>query len=318
MNLLGFWGDIKNMASNKKILSDVAKSLDLNCANKSCVVHGVYRKYNLLIKGSGFFDNNQHVLISLCVKSRNSTVSLQAFLPKGIVMREGTYRRNIYIPIKGGRKHSVERILDFLNHFTTVLEMNGFVNCDEMGCEQNAEIYLVKGEYTFLSRVSADNLRESLMQRKMSDSLKKENFVLGLAGALGGALIASIVVFLVARIGYVASVSSALLGIGLVFGYKWKGVRLSAISAVVCILLSIVFSYLTFRLDMAVSIDKATGIGLAEAFDCTKEIMQNSDAMITYYRNLALMAGAGIIGTIVAVVYELTSQKKEFEIKELS
>lgn len=303
------------MPSNKKILCDVAKSLHLNSVNKSCIVHGVYRKYNLLIKGSGFFDNNQHVVVSFCVKGQ---VPLQAFLPKGIVMREGAYRKNIYIPIRGSRKHNANHILEFLNHFTTVLEMNGFVNCDEQGRECITEIYTVKGEYTFLSRTSADDIRASLMQRGMEDSLKKENFVLGIAGALGGAVIGSFVVFLVARLGYVASISSALLGIGLVFGYKWKGVRLSKISAVICILLSIIFSYLTFRLDMAVSIDKATGIGLVEAFESAKEIIQLSDGMITYYRNLTLMAGSGVIGTIVAVFYELSEQKKQFEITKFS
>ena len=305
------------MASNKKILNDVAKQLDLNYNGKSCLVYGVYNGYHLLIKGSGFFDNTPHIVITFCVKSHDPSVVLQAFLPNYCQMQEGTFKRKILIRNSGNRKHNVKRITEFLNNFTALLKMNNFSDCDEYGTELNAQIYILKGEYVFLSQASADNLRYSLKEQEMQEALKKENYVLGFIGAIIGALIASIIVFFVAQIGYISNISSALLGIGLVYGYKFKGVHISKISAVICIILSVIFSYLTFRFDTAVTINNAMGIGLSNAFLNSREIIKLSGDISTYYRNLILLASPGIIGTIVAVVYELSAQKKQFEIMEV-
>ncbi len=305
------------MASNAKILREIAESLNLTFRKKDCLVYGYYQNYTFLIKGSGFSDNRQHINILFCVKCQHPTVQLQTLLPKGCSIQTAGYKNSVYMPIKGGHKRNVESIIGFLNQLTTALAVDNFQNCDELGAEGIPEIYMVKGEYTFLTSASAERVQNSLGESARMDAVKKENFLLGAAGSCFWAVLASVLVFLVARLGYISSLSSALLGAGLVFGYKWKGVRLSVVSSFFCIVMSVVFSYLVFRLDMAVTIVKAIDVGFADAFLYAKEIMQIADAMDAYYHNCVLMVAAAVVGTIATVAYELSSQKKQFTIEKV-
>ncbi len=305
------------MASNAKILREIAESLNLTFRKKDCLLYGYYQNYSFLIKGSGFSDSKQHINILFCVKCQHPTIQLQTLLPKGCSIQTIGYKNSVYMPIKGSHKHNVESIIGFMNRLTTALAMNNVQHCDELGVEGISEIYIVKGEYTFLTSVSAERVRNSLGESERMNAAKKENFLLGFAGSCFWGLLASILVFLVARLGYIISLVTALLGGGLVFGYKWKGVRLSIISSVYCVVMSAVFSYLVFRLDMAMTITKATDIGFADAFLYAKDLMQTADAMDAYYHNCVLMVGAAVVGTFITVAYELSAQKKQFTIEKV-
>ena len=139
---------------------------------------------------------------------------------------------------------------------------------------------------------------------------------MGTIGAILVALVASVVVFLFARAGYVTALS-ALMGLT-VYGYKWKGGKFSWISAVICIVVSTIFSFLTFRLDLATSIHEAVDISFADAFHYGKEIMQLSDNTSDYYMNLFEVAGICIISTIAFCIMQLNEQKKSFQIRKIS
>ncbi len=304
------------MASNAKILHEIAENLNLTFRKKDCLIYGYYQNYLFLIMGSSFSDSRQHVNILFCAKSERQT-TLQTILPKGCSLQTVKYKSSIYMPIKGSHQLNVESIIGFLNRLTTFLAANDFRNCDELGMEGIPEIYTVKGEYAFLTVASAECIQNALIDSKKADAAKKENFIVGMLGACFWAVLASVLVFLVARLGYISSLTTALLGAGLVLGYKWKGIRLSIISSVFCIAMSAIYSYLVFRLDMAMSIAASTDLDFMHSFLHAKEIMQIADAMGSYYHNCILMTGAAVVGTIVVAIHELSTQKKQFSIVKI-
>ena len=306
------------MASNKKILSNIANDLNLNFINKFCIAYGTYQEYLFFLKGSGISDRKQYIIISFCVNCEN-TISLRSVLnlPRQCDMQTGNYKADIRIPIGKSNKYHINAIKNLLQDITTTLATYAFFNCDEQGNTGIIEVYNLKGEYVFLTNALAEEIQYSLEEEKIAFSLKKENYLLGIIGACIGGILASVLIFFIARIGYVTSLGYAFMGIGVVYGYKYKGIKISKISACICILISVIFSYFVFRLDMAVSINETLNLDLVSSFLYCKEIAQLADGMHTYYENLALIAVGNIFTTIVATFSMLSSQKKQFQIKKL-
>ena len=303
------------MSSNKKILKEIADILNMTYLEKECLIYGDYNRYQFLLKGSGFSENRQHIAIYFCVKSE-SDIQLGQFMPKGCILRRQGFTYLIDVNIKGSEKNNVQNIINLLENFTKILEINHFQNCDEKGAEGMTAPYFLSGYYTFLTESNAEQLRLNLMEGQLKNAVAEEHYFMGIMGAILVAILASVVVYLFARAGYVTALS-ALMGLT-VYGYKWKGGKFSWISAMICSIVSIIFSYLTFRLDLATSIHEAVDISFADAFYYGKEIMQLSDSMSDYYINLFEVAGICIISTIALCIMQLNEQKKSFQIRKLT
>ena len=304
------------MSSNKKILKEIANALNMTYLEKECLIYGYYNQYQFLLKGSGFSENRQHIEIYNCVKSDSDIVELRQLMPKGCTLRKQGFTYLIDVNIKGSEKNNAQNIISLLQNLTEILQINHFRSCDEKGAEGMTEPYFLSGYYTFLTTETAETLRLNLMEGQLKNAVAPENYLMGTVGAILVALIASVVVYLFARAGYV-TVLSALMGLT-VYGYKWKGGKFSWISAIICSVISIIFSYLTFRLDLATSIYEAVDISFADALHYGKEIIQLSDSISDYYINLFEVAGICIISTVALCIMQLNEQKKSFQIRRIS
>ena len=287
-----------------------------------CITYGTYGNYSVIIKGSSFTNNKQHVLVSFCIKYGKTPDSISQMnipFPEGCRASVANFRLNIYMPIKGSNKRNEDALFEALNNLFIFFETSGFRNCDDRGVEGPTDIYKVKGEHVFLGLESASLIRTALDKEAEIDALKEERVLPGLLGALLGAIIGSIVVFLVARLGYVCFLISALMGIAVVYGYKWKGVRLPMISSILNILICTVFSYFVFRLDLALSIYKAavTDVSIGDCLINSKAFLETSGSMNTYYSNMVLLVGVCFVGAIVTVAFELKNQNEAFKIEKL-
>ncbi|MDE6657014.1 MAG: hypothetical protein K2J88_00320 [Oscillospiraceae bacterium] len=157
------------MASNKKILSNIANDLNLNFINKSCIAYGIYQEYLFFLKGSGISDRKQYIIISFCVNCQNA-ISLRTVLnlPRQYNMQTGNYRANIHIPIGKSNKYQINVIKNLLQDITKTLATYAFFNCDEQGNTGITEIYSVKGEYVFLTNALAEEIQYSLEEEKIA------------------------------------------------------------------------------------------------------------------------------------------------------
>ena len=79
-----------------------------------------------------------------------------------------------------------------------------------------------------------------------------ENFLLGLIGALVGAILGGASIILLSQIGYIASISGFILAICTLKGDELLGKRLSGKGIALCILLMIVTPFLADWIDWAI------------------------------------------------------------------
>ena len=111
----------------------------------------------------------------------------------------------------------------------------------------------------------------ALKLNQEEDYVVRENYALGLLGAIGGGVLGALLIFLIARIGFVSSYAGLAMGVAVIYGYKWKGEKLSIISFLLCVAVSAAWLYLAFRVDMAMVIqasELSDHYYRASAFQC--------------------------------------------------
>ena len=133
---------------------------------------------------------------------------------------------------------------------------------------------------------------------------KKENVVLGILGALIGAILGGASIILLSQLGYIASVSGLILAFCTLKGYELLGKKLSAVGIAFSIVLMIVMPYFADRLDWAIVIMQSWGdIGLLDAFMYVPLLIEEEAiAMADYIKNLGmiyLFVALGGVGTII-------------------
>ena len=105
------------------------------------------------------------------------------------------------------------------------------------GVQGPTNVYQVEDGYSFLNEESAKKLNRE------EDYVVRENYALGLLGAIGGGVLGALLIFLIARIGFVSSYAGLAMGVAVIYGYKWKGEKLSTISFLLCVAVSAAWLY---------------------------------------------------------------------------
>lgn len=315
------------MANVKKVIDDISQILVLKYDKQKQVAWGMHRGYTLLVESIA--DNRQqYISISLCASFSGAPVQQvlmhEVRVPEKVTCTAAGYRMNLRFAVSGKQGKNVDKAVDAVRALVDFVITNQGVNCDEKGAQGNVEIWTMQGKHVFLCAESAEALIFSLSKASATFANIKENYVLGIIGALLGSLVGTAVVLLVARLGYISAISSALMGFAVVFGYKKLGKKLSVFGAVFCAIIAIAMTYVAFRVDCAWDLFNAfKDVGGFDMtfMDCmkeTKEWYELLDAMDDYRHNLILMMLAGVVGAIGAPVTEYKSQKEQYEMGRLS
>lgn len=315
------------MASNKKILGRLAEGLYLIYDKKQAVLHGTYRNYTFLVEPNGFYSRVQNVVLTFCVGNNHHAPmpimwkNMNIGMPKGSRITSDKFLIKAYIPIKGGVDKNVQVIRKTMDGLITYFETHEYKNCDQLGEEGETCVYKLSDGYAFLNYNSADVVKSALSKEQVIDSAKMENFGLGIIGALVGGIAASFIIFLIARLGYVSTYGSIIMGVAIVYGYKFKGNKLSKLSAALCVILAVALTYLVFRLDLAVSIYSAVNgkvnVTFGYCFSHAKSIMDSADKLGVYNENFFKMMFMGVVGACVMVYIELSDKKTKYNVEKL-
>ena len=134
---------------------------------------------------------------------------------------------------------------------------------------------------------------------------KKENVLLGIIGALIGALLGGASIILFSQLGYVASLSGVILAFCTLLGYNLLGRKLSGFGIVFCIILMVITPYLADRLDWAIVVMKSFGeISLLDSFILVPELIKDgSIEKVSYLYTLGklyLFVAIGGVGTFIS------------------
>ncbi len=311
------------MASSNSILRKAEKHYADAKLYKNRVLYGVYEGFPFLVDGTSSNYSASFLRIVICTMGETSLEARkQQFLDQRFQVFCHANSIELILPMRGTTKKCFETLLSGIENTVTQLCAGGYVGSDEMGIIGGTGLYRVKGRYHLLNEESARNIGVILQGDKAAFDAIREDYALGLVGAIIGGMLGCLVVLLVARLGYVTAISSVLVGAGIVYGYTNKrlGKKLSPVSAVLCGIIAVVFSYGTFRMDLAIDIhDAAPEIALPSAFIYGRAIMQSVEGgMGQYYENLFLMAGICILGAAAMIALILREQKLRFEIKRVS
>lgn len=132
-----------------------------------------------------------------------------------------------------------------------------------------------------------------------------ENVLLGLIGALVGAVLGGASIILLSQLGYIASISGFILAICTLKGYELLGKRLSKKGIVLCVILMIVTPFVADWIDWAIFLMKdypEYGLTLVDSCIMLGELMAEGYVdMFEYVKNLGmiyLFVVLGAFGTL--------------------
>ncbi len=95
----------------------------------------------------------------------------------------------------------------------------------------------------------SENMEQMCVQEPSPELAPKENVLLGLIGALIGAVLGGASIVLLSRLGYVASISGFVLAFCTLKGYELLAKGLSKKGAVICVILMLVTPFLADLFD---------------------------------------------------------------------
>lgn len=120
-----------------------------------------------------------------------------------------------------------------------------------------------------------------------------ENVVLGLIGALIGAVIGGASIIILSQLGYVASISGVILAFCTLKGYELLGKGMSRKGIVICVVLVIVTPFVADWIDWALLLMdawSAYGVTFADALTYLPELMADGTIpMADYLKNLGMI-----------------------------
>ena len=317
------------MASNRRILTKLAGELQATRTGMGSQLHGVYRGYTYVVKpGTG--SGKKMMMVAFSVSNDQTPASvdvwgtMRAVLPSGGRIIPKGFSIAVYVPVRGGTKKNVQLIKNLIEGMITQFERYQYYNCDARGVQGPTNVYQVENGYSFLNEESAKMTEYALKLNQEEDYVVRENYALGLLGAIGGGVLGALLIFLIARIGFVSSYAGLAMGAAVIYGYKWKGEKLSTISFLLCVAVSAAWLYLAFRVDMAMVIQASElsdhyyrASSFQSCFVHAKELMRWSGNMDIYYESLIKMMAFGMVGVLAFGFTEIQGQRKKYKMKKM-
>lgn len=316
------------MASNKKILKKLAEELQVPFAGDDKMLHGGYRGYTVAVEPHQT-SSTRVMLLAFSVANELGPApqevweTMRAVLPKGGKISAKKYSVCLVIPVTSNVGKSVQLLKNIIDGMLAQFSTYGYYNCDARGVQGSTDVYQVEEGFAFLNAESAAMMQQSLDRHREDDYVVRENYVLGLLGAIGGGVFGALLIFFIARIGFVTSYAGVAMGAAVIGGYKWKGRKLSIISFLLCVAVSVAWIYLAFRIDMAMTIQASSlsyyynASSFQNCFRNAKEIMERSGNLDTYYESLVKMMVFGMIGVLGFGFVEIQGQRKKYKMKKL-
>lgn len=117
---------------------------------------------------------------------------------------------------------------------------------------------------------------------------KKENLLLGLAGAIAGIILGAVLWIVIERVGFIAGIA----GYAIVFlgmkGYEMLGGKLSKTGIVLCIILSLAAILGAEMFSLAIVVNSEWGVPMGDAFRLLPELLEEPDLLVMVIKDLAV------------------------------
>lgn len=146
---------------------------------------------------------------------------------------------------------------------------------------------------------------EVLNQEAPAELKAPENVLMGLIGALIGAVLGGVSIILLSQLGYIASISGVILALCTLKGYELLGKSLSMKGIVVCVILMLITPFVADWIDWAIYLMRELpdyGLTIVDACIMMGEMMAEGYVdLFEYFKNLGmiyLFVALGAFGTL--------------------
>lgn len=172
------------------------------------------------------------------------------------------------------------------------------LNCSyTSGCENcgsNAsvpECYEINGTYHYLCESCVHEVDKSLYENQQVSKAQKSNLAAGLIGAFLGALLGCVLWIAIYRLGYIAGIAGAVIGICAMKGYEMLGKHLDKKGVVSSVVIMVVMIYFANRISWAWEAYSALGeygFTFTDCYRSLSEILEVNEVTGAYFGDLAI------------------------------
>ncbi|MBR0163530.1 MAG: hypothetical protein IJQ12_02525 [Lachnospiraceae bacterium] len=307
-------------------LQQLAEQTGFRLDEHTGMLHGTMGAYPMIVMYSANDRRTAiHVSVSMNGQAPASGTLKQAAksIPGVTGARARGFHAIFLVKTAMGRDKQIALHLDAMRGVAEYLQMNGYVACCEH-CGQPVETmsYNIKGNTAFLCQPCFAGVSNEMARAQYLEANKKENVVGGIVGALFGALVGGIAIVLIAKLGYVAWISGAIMGFCGLYGYKLLGGKLTLKGVIISVVMMVLVVYLANRVYYAIELQQAVArelgksaasrFGFFEAFRTIPELLkEDRDVNSAYMRNLIMCYLFTALGAVPTVMQVIKNKKME-------
>lgn len=164
--------------------------------------------------------------------------------------------------------------------------------CENCGSDANIpECYEINGTYHYLCSSCVHEVDKSLYENQQISKAQKSNLFAGLIGAFLGALLGCVLWIAIYRLGYIAGIAGAVIGICAMKGYEMLGKHLDKKGVIGCVVVMAAMIYFANRISWAWEAYSALGeygYTFTECYRYLSEIIEASELTGAYFGDLAI------------------------------
>ncbi len=295
-----------------KVISELSIANNFTADDKSSSTFGVKSGFPLIVTFEG---NLYKIIFSLTNGTFPNITDLKRLVKESKNIANVAVRGyRVEFTTKSGltKAATIEKINGAIDDAVNFLYTNGYSSC----CEKTGEIsqvegYVVSGVPQLLSESSFAAISSELTFNEQNISMKKENLLGGIVGALLGSLIGVAAIVIIAQLGYVSVWSGVIMGVCTVKGYSLLAGKFTKKGIIISLIVMAVMIYIGNNLDWAIAIMRELNSSFYEAFSSVGDIVEYSGLQSNYSTNLAMLYLFSAIGAIPTVIISFKNMKNK-------
>ena len=303
-----------------KIYEKISQDLGGTYHKAERVASGNKDGYSFVVGRSGMYADAMYLKFSVAkdkIRLTDDVINEIRSLSSDIMnINVPNFEATVYIKPKNDLDSQVTSIEDILNKIVEYFKNHNIENVDEItGSAGSTFACNVYGRIQLIS----ENTFNTKKSEATNNTEEKNNFILGIVGAIAGSILGSILIVAIGQLGFVATISGLAMGLATLAGYKKLGGKIDKKGIIISIVIMLIMTYLASRLNCAILIKREVpSTDLWAVFKNMPSLIKyglvKSDV---YYGNMLmtyLFTGIGAFAAVKKFSFDIRSKK---EIKKL-
>lgn len=310
-------------------LKTVSTSCSLTYEKKRMLAYGNYHGYEVILQSQ---TRDALCRISLNVKTDDAQAAALTSFLSGLAEQDkfikfASYQSpviSVGVVSKGAmHKKGDEQFIQTLDEVVNYCSMNRLaqrcMHCDSQG---NLGIYSAMGGYAILCPACFEKAKSELSDAQQELHEKPTNYAAGIVGALLGALPGVALWIIIGEFGKIAAVSSLVLVLGSLFGFKKLGGKLNIGGVIISVVIAAAMLYLAEFSSTALEVYNAYkaeyDITFFDAFRAVPDVLKDHEVFSAFAYDLVVGYVLLIAGAASSVYHTFKQANLKYEMQKLN